>query len=560
MPIIKTKQNDNAYAIAYYRYSSAAQDSISIERQRDAVREYAAERGLTIIKEYADEARSGTDNDRPGFQQMLTEVFQLKPAWLLLWSSSRLGRDVVDVRQAKKLLRMAGCYYDYVSEATPSFTPDGEFMDTLIDANNQKYSYTMSADIIAGNEKKAKMGCYLGNPIYGYTTAPHPTLAESRAYAVDDEQAAWVRYAFEECNKGTPLSEIAETLNINGQRTTRGGKWTSNSINRLLRRDSYIGVYRYSGIELGCETGAMPRIVSDETFRAAGLRVSKNQKNHANRRVDTSVDESVESRFYDYWLSPYLYCGECGEPMSGGTSYSAHSGAYHYYRCNGRIKRKGCKKKHVRAEVIEDMVLDVLSVFTMDTERLASIAVDAQAEYMAKRDDGQRLEGLHKQMRKLERQIDSCLDSICNAGDASKKRLEKRLEELSIEQDGVSAQILVEQSAMAEMADEMTIQAFFDKYRGADVRVPEVRDELMRYFVKAVYLYDDRIVIRGRYDDDEDFLVPVGSNAIDWVPTEQNQGEVRELVQPSHHLQNSRTLHGYEVIVDREGLALIRMI
>lgn len=43
MPVIKTAQNDDTLAIAYYRFSSNAQDAISIERQRDEVQKYTAE-------------------------------------------------------------------------------------------------------------------------------------------------------------------------------------------------------------------------------------------------------------------------------------------------------------------------------------------------------------------------------------------------------------------------------------------------------------------------------------------------------------------------------------
>ena len=70
----KFVQNNNNLAIAYYRYSSHAQNEASIAQQREAAEKYAEAHGFTIMKEYADEALPGTSDDRPKFQLMLTEV------------------------------------------------------------------------------------------------------------------------------------------------------------------------------------------------------------------------------------------------------------------------------------------------------------------------------------------------------------------------------------------------------------------------------------------------------------------------------------------------------
>ena len=60
----KFVQNNNNLAIAYYRYSSHAQNEASIEQQREAAEKYAVGHGFQIVKEYADAALSGTSDDR----------------------------------------------------------------------------------------------------------------------------------------------------------------------------------------------------------------------------------------------------------------------------------------------------------------------------------------------------------------------------------------------------------------------------------------------------------------------------------------------------------------
>ena len=71
--------NNNDFAIAYYRFSSHAQSDASIQQQRDAAQKYAAGHGLQIVKEYKDEAISGTTDQRPGFQLMLTVCLLSSP-------------------------------------------------------------------------------------------------------------------------------------------------------------------------------------------------------------------------------------------------------------------------------------------------------------------------------------------------------------------------------------------------------------------------------------------------------------------------------------------------
>ena len=61
-------------AALYARYSSDNQRAESIVAQLRASREYCRQRGYTIIKEYADEAMTGTNDQRPQYQQMLADA------------------------------------------------------------------------------------------------------------------------------------------------------------------------------------------------------------------------------------------------------------------------------------------------------------------------------------------------------------------------------------------------------------------------------------------------------------------------------------------------------
>ena len=59
-------------AVAYARFSSDLQREESIEAQFRAINAFAEQNGYTLLKRYADRGISGTTDNRPEFQQMIS--------------------------------------------------------------------------------------------------------------------------------------------------------------------------------------------------------------------------------------------------------------------------------------------------------------------------------------------------------------------------------------------------------------------------------------------------------------------------------------------------------
>ena len=97
--------NDNDLVVGYYRYSSASQNEASIEQQREQVRRWAQAKGLQVVREYSDAAKTGRNTDRPGFQQMLRELPSIRPSSVVVWKNDRLGRDRLDLLRVKHEIR-----------------------------------------------------------------------------------------------------------------------------------------------------------------------------------------------------------------------------------------------------------------------------------------------------------------------------------------------------------------------------------------------------------------------------------------------------------------------
>ena len=85
----------NRKVVAYYRYSSNNQDENSIEYQRLAAQEYCKRNNYDLVKEYIDEAKTGTNDNRAGFLQMKKDASKF-PTWdaVIFYDFSRFSRDV----------------------------------------------------------------------------------------------------------------------------------------------------------------------------------------------------------------------------------------------------------------------------------------------------------------------------------------------------------------------------------------------------------------------------------------------------------------------------------
>ena len=60
-------------AVIYARYSSHGQNEQSIEQQFEVCEKYAKQNGYTVVGHYSDEAKTGTNDNRPDFRRMITD-------------------------------------------------------------------------------------------------------------------------------------------------------------------------------------------------------------------------------------------------------------------------------------------------------------------------------------------------------------------------------------------------------------------------------------------------------------------------------------------------------
>ena len=161
-------------AVAYYRTSSAANvgaDKDSLKRQQDAVRGFAAARGLVVVHEYYDAAVSGADpvQSREGFAEMLQYMLGNGARTILVEDASRFARDLIVQETGYQMLKAKGI--DLVAVDSPdsfvSDTPTAELIRQILGAVRQFEKATLVLKLRAARVRIRRVkGRCEGNPAW----------------------------------------------------------------------------------------------------------------------------------------------------------------------------------------------------------------------------------------------------------------------------------------------------------------------------------------------------------------------------------------------------------
>ena len=166
----------NYYAAIYCRLSKDDDqngESISIGTQRAILEDYCQEKGYQIYKVYIDDGYSGTNFNRPGFQELLDDVEQGTVNLVITKDLSRLGRDYIMTGYYSEIyFPSKGIRYIAVADNFDSLKNDNDiapFKNIL----NDMYARDISRKIKNAKRQRAKNGLQrLAQPPYGYRMNP----------------------------------------------------------------------------------------------------------------------------------------------------------------------------------------------------------------------------------------------------------------------------------------------------------------------------------------------------------------------------------------------------
>ena len=351
-------------------------ESNSIGNQKKLLSQKAKEMGLTDTKYYVDDGYTGTNFNRPGFQQLINDIEIGLVSAVMVKDLSRLGRDYVSVgNYTDSYFPEHNIRFIAVNDAIDSDEGESEiapFKNIL----NEMYARDISKKIRSSHRLRGSMGEPLSQPPYGYMKSPE----NKKKWIIDPEAATVVKSIFKMCLDGKGNETIARELQENkvlipmaywrSKGLNRGGKktqtnpykWCKTTIQKILSQQEYCGdiinfkTYSKSfknkrRIENSKENWAVFKnvnepIIDRETFETVQKFISKTKRRAPKK-------ENGERSIFN----GLIYCGDCHSKMRYHTSTSNKE--IHYFTCSdNKVDYRGkCPGRHyVRADALEEVV------------------------------------------------------------------------------------------------------------------------------------------------------------------------------------------------------------
>src|SRR3954463_8029751 len=155
---------------AQYRRMSTDHQKYSTENQGEAILQYAAHRGMEIVRTYADEGKSGLRLDgRDALKRLIEDVQFGKTDFttILVYDFSRWGRfqDADESAYYEYLCKRARITVQYCAE---QFENDGSPVSAIVKSVKRtmagEYSRELSVKVFSGQRRLIELGYRQGGP------------------------------------------------------------------------------------------------------------------------------------------------------------------------------------------------------------------------------------------------------------------------------------------------------------------------------------------------------------------------------------------------------------
>lgn len=351
-------------------------ESNSIGNQKKLLSQKAKEMGLTDTKYYVDDGYTGTNFNRPGFQQLIDDIEIGLVSAVMVKDLSRLGRDYVSVgNYTDSYFPEHNVRFIAVNDAIDSDEGESEiapFKNIL----NEMYARDISKKIRSSHRLRGSMGEPLSQPPYGYMKSAE----NKKKWIIDPEAATVVKSIFKMCLDGKGNETIARELQENkvlipmaywqSKGLNRGGKktqtnpykWCKTTVQKILSQQEYCGDiinfktysksfknktrYENSKENWAVFKNVNEPIINRETFETVQKFISKTKRRAPKK-------ENGERSIFN----GLIYCGDCHSKMRYHTSTSNKE--IHYFTCSdNKVDYRGkCPGRHyVRADALEEVV------------------------------------------------------------------------------------------------------------------------------------------------------------------------------------------------------------
>lgn len=257
-----TQPDDDVTTAAIYARTSETKPEFhySIPEQVERCWQRCQQHGWDVMFVFTDEAETGRNTDRSGFQDMLSRAEQGLFDVVVFWALDRFCRSVVDLVNIERQLSEWNVALTSVTEYIDTASPVGRFNFRNLASAAELESDLTSQRVQLGMNGMAKANRWPNsNPPLGYDLNDDGTLA------VNDEEAELVRKIFRSYIDCKSMPTVAKKLNEEGHTPKNGDEWNRWSVRKVLTNEIYIGEYSLADYEEYVEEY---RLMDDDLFDA----------------------------------------------------------------------------------------------------------------------------------------------------------------------------------------------------------------------------------------------------------------------------------------------------
>ncbi len=482
----------------YARVSSDKQDTdLSISAQLRALRDFATKHEHQVVKEYVDEAETGTTTARPAFREMIAAARSSSKPFqqVLIWKYSRFARSREDSILYKAMLKKAGVALVSINEPIDD-SPTGRLMEAIIESLDEFYSDNLGEEVTRGMRESASRGFYLsGRTPYGYRkNRVNDNGKERIRLEPEPNQAVVVKGVFEAVLNGSGLLNIAKDLNSRAVPGPTGKGWSKTGLYGILTNEIYTGVSVWGknskrGFEPVRSENACTPLIDRGTFVSVqNLMKERSPKKQHPKRVASP-----------FLLSGLAKCGHCGKALVG---RYAKSGQFAYYAC-GTLDKKGsgaCQGRYVNAGRLDKQVIEQIRDRILTKENLKELArmVDEETDIETKSFKNE-LDLVSESILNINHRLDHLYEAI-ETGKIGLDDLAVRIRELRTQQEQLQARRIVIEAQLSDRKVELADMASLSgSLNDLQVLLSEgtltERRSFIRSFVKDVTVKDSKGVI-----------------------------------------------------------------
>ena len=403
-----------------------ADESVSIENQRELLSKFAMLNGWVETKTYCDDGYSGGNFQRPGFLEMLEDARNGVINLILVKDLSRLGRDFVEVgRYTDVVFPSLGCRFVSVLDCLDS---EGDNTDMLHFRSlmNDYHLRDLSSKIKSVLHSKKASGQFISAYApYGYRKS-----AEDKHKLVIDEHAAGiVRRIYDMRLAGMAYGQITATLNregitsprvywsqINGKDGCKAAQlWTYATVKTILHNEVYKGtlVMNHTGTrsykdhtQIGKpETEWIRHEALHEAIVTAEEWEAVQKINEAASLHSVGRQEPTAKLF-----TGKLVCADCKTPLCANAETQHRKNGtkkrYVSYFCGtyGKSGRSVCSWHRIYEQTLTQIVIAEIRTQAQAVTVNEAAVVDKLKRRIADY-DGQRLANAQQEISKLRRRV-----------------------------------------------------------------------------------------------------------------------------------------------------------